>query len=82
MAKSRSRRSRKTRRGGAWYNPLTWFGQKTEEVDAPTGTPVSDIPDGVTVPKSSSSTTVPVTQGGRHRGRRHRTRRSKSRRSH
>lgn len=81
MAKSSrksSRRSRKTRRGGAWYDPRTWFGQKTEEVAAPTGTPVSDIPDGVTVPESSSSTTVPVTQGGRHRGRRHR----KTRRAH
>lgn len=81
MAKSSrktSRRSRKTRRGGAWYDPRTWFGQKTEEV-APTGTPVSQMTDGVETPSSTTGTSSATgTIGGKHRGRRHR----KTKRSH
>lgn len=79
MARSRkhSRRSRKTRRGGAWYDPRTWFGQKTEEVPPPSSNMVG-AEDGVeaSTPAPESTGTV---NGGRHRrGRKHR----KTRRAH
>lgn len=76
MAKSRkaSRRTRKVKRGGVWYDPRTWFGQQQEQVTPVSQTPMSDV-DGVSLPTTESSSI----QGGKHHGRRHR---KTKRRSH
>jgi len=74
MARSRkhSRKSRKTRRGGAWYDPRTWFGQSTEETPAPVSQMTGSIESSESVSAGPPDEEKPPASGGRHRGRRHR----------
>lgn len=66
--------SKKTirRRGGAWYNPTTWFGSKTEETGTGTGT--------TGTPTAQSTGTIETTPpvGGPYGGRKRRSTKARS----
>ena len=84
----RSRRRNRNQRGGDWFNPMTWFGEKKEEKDNYENRSAMG---GVDTLESSHSTETgssdtfgsnePSQFGGRRRRRRSRRRRKKSRKS-